>query len=381
MSTQDLTETERKYKDLLLSLETSYKETQDEHGIPSDLKIQLNLQRNKIVQLEKRILKLGEAEESWKNTCARLRAENDDAEARAREATLSKDMLAAQNAQLSARLAELQDVHALNAAQLDDAIYKNQQLESHISQLAKENIYWRQRAYPRAPTGAPTPGSANDPGSQSNYPPNGPHFKGPPGRRHTVPNVCLAPPAPVCGEAPTNLDRPPKRSRTDSVDSSSSSSNGFRSRAPSESATTFALRPAKPEFVDPRRFPSTAPPPSNPHYPPWHVRVPNTQIPPTYSQAAPATIPYVATGHQVLPTMQAPAVPGKPAPGMFTPAHATGLNHADAPANVPSSATAPAPTPASQVRAEPSNSARMNQFIGQLFTLSSTGHPECRACK
>jgi hypothetical protein len=391
-TTQELAETEQKYKAVISSLEAqlaaSNNQVQDIHAVLDKLKSQLDMQRGKTRQLEQRILQLTKAEVTLKATNNQFRAERDAAVARERQAILAKDQLEVNNAQLCSQLSDLQNEHELTLAQLNDATYKHQQLENRISQLNGENSYWRQYSCSQATSmGAPVrPGPVGN--AQSSCPPARVRVSAPAARRHTVPNVFPVPSIPVAQAAPVNISRPSKHARTDSIDSISAGSNGTRSRVSSDSSTTFALRPMKIEPADPTQFStaaSAASPSDSTRYP-SHIYAPGAHALPYGSQQAPSAAPisypvqtYLRpmTSYAPVPvpvSQPLPAATTSPAsihqPTLFPPSLASGAG--------PVPTYASMHTPATRVNIV---STHMHQFLAQLFIISPTGKPECKFCK
>ncbi|ELU43245.1 PTPS domain-containing protein [Rhizoctonia solani AG-1 IA] len=223
------TEADRKYKEIISAFDAKLAESdrqlQSAYHDLSDAQDQLEKQRAKSVQLEQRILQMSEAEGILKSTLTALHAERDSALSREREALLCRDRAEMHNAQLSSQISELQGDLDLKTAELNDASYKQQRLESLINELNKENASLRQTLSSQGdPTGAPTQsGVATSP--QTGQPPANLYFSvpmAPGGRRHTAPNA-FAPVAPTILSIPPT-SRLPKRARADSNASPTSDS-------------------------------------------------------------------------------------------------------------------------------------------------------------
>ncbi|KAF8761834.1 hypothetical protein RHS01_00441 [Rhizoctonia solani] len=301
------TETEADRNDM--QLQSAYRDL-------SDAQDQLEKQRAKSVQLEQRILQMSEAEGILKSTLTALHAERDSALSREREALLCRDWAEMHNAQLSSQISELQGDLDLKTAELNDASYKQQRLESLINELNKENASLRQTLSSQGdPTGAPTQsGVATSP--QTGQPPANLYFSvpmAPGGRRHTAPNA-FAPVAPTILSIPP-ISRLPKRARADS--NASPTSDSTQSRASSGSSTNFALRPIKVEHSASNPLASTeiqtafASPAHHQNQPPY-------QAPPGVPQGSTSALPAMAASqvkcHPPQSFVSAPAHTTKPAP-------------------------------------------------------------------
>ncbi|CAE6431396.1 unnamed protein product [Rhizoctonia solani] len=369
------TEVERKYKEIVSALETKLSETnkqlQNTYRDLSDARDQLEKQRAKSVQLEQRILQMSEAEGTVKSTLALFRTEKDKALARERDALMCRDRAGMHNAQLSNQLIGLQSELDLKIAQLNDATYVRQQLESRVNELNKENMFLRRATSVQgAPTGVPIqsgPAAATSP--QSAQPPSNLYFSVPvtgAARRHTVPNVY--PPGPSAQTVPQSslINRPPKRARADS--DGPVTSDDSRSRVSSASSVNFALRPIK---LEPAELnPST----STPAVPPYNASHPQYRAYSPVSPTAPMSPYYIQH-----PQQQTYATP------IPYQAQAQGL-----PSASPTVATAPS---VARPPIMPSTSAQMmqsapvqriptvRQFIDQIFLYTPTGFPECKICK
>ncbi|CAE6491479.1 unnamed protein product [Rhizoctonia solani] len=395
ISTADIeAETERKYKEIVSTLEAklseSNKQLESSYRDLSDVRDQLEKQRAKSVQLEQRILQMCQAEDTHKSTLVVLRADRDKALARGREALLNRDRAAVHNTQLSNQLTELQSDLDLKTAQLNDAAYLRQQLETRVDELSKENMSLR-RAMPTqgapigASTGAPiqsgvATGAATSP--QSAQPPSNLYFSVPvagAARRHTAPNI-YPQAAPATRTVPSSLplNRPPKRARADS--NGSVISDGTQSRVSSGSSMVFALRPVKLESAESTPSTSTSTIPSN------HTGYSQYQSHSPISPTAP-TSPYYTQSPQQRGTYTTPIQYQNQAPYHAQAVIPQGPSSASpAMATAPSVTRAPAPTmastPAQMVHHAPTQRVpSVQQFISQMYNSSPTGFLECRICK
>ncbi|KAH7344453.1 hypothetical protein B0J17DRAFT_2308 [Rhizoctonia solani] len=393
ISTADIeAETERKYKEIVSTLEAklseSNKQLESAYRDLSDVQDQLEKQRVKSVQLEQRILQMCQAEGTHKSALAVYRADRDKALAREREALMNRDRTGMHNAQLSSQLTELQSELDLRTAQLNDATYLRQQLESRVDELSKENMTLR-RATPTqaAPTGASI-GAPNQSGvatttsPQSAQPPSNLYFSVPVAgatRRHTAPNI-YPQAAPTAQTVPSGLpiNRPPKRIRADS--NGSVTSDGTQSRVSSGSSMTFALRPVKLESAESNSSTSTPTVPSN------DVGYSQYQTHPPISPIAPAS-PYYTQSRQQWGTYPAPIQYQNQASYQTQTTVPQGPSSAS-----PTMATAPsvtrppvltmASTPSQMMRHAPAQRVpSVQQFINQMYNSTPTGFPECKICK
>ncbi|CAE7076794.1 unnamed protein product [Rhizoctonia solani] len=365
-------EIERKYKEIVSTLETKLSEANKLLGSAyrdlGDARDQLEKQRAKSVLLEQRILQMSEAEGAAKSTFAAFRAERDNALVREREALLSRDRAGLHNAQLSNQLTELQSELDFKTAQLNDASYVRQQLESQVSQLSKENMSLRGGAPTQGvPTGASVQSGSTGTSPQSSQPPSNLYFSVPiagAARRHTAPNIYPpAAPASQIAHSPP-LSRPPKRIRSDS--DASTTSDGSRG------SMTFALRPVKPEPAESNPLTFIPPVQSNksnksayPQYRAFSPVSPTTPMTPYYTQQhGPYAVP-------IPPQTVVPQGPPYASPTIAT---------------APSVTRPPAPTmastPAQMMQSAPIQRAPIvQQFISQMFLHTPAGIPECRICK
>ncbi|KAJ1310899.1 hypothetical protein OPQ81_009414 [Rhizoctonia solani] len=384
ISTRDAeSETERKYKEIASILEAKLSETnkqlENTHRDLDDVRDQLEKQRAKSVLFEQRILQMSEAEGTLKSTLAVLRAEKDNALAREREAQLSRDRAMIHNVQLLNQLTELQSNLDLKTAELNDAAYIRQQLDSRISELNKENMSLRQVTPSQGPpTGAqPQSGVAAGPTTspQSTQPPSSLCFPAPvigTTRRNTVPNICAPPAAPA---TPNRLpfNRPPKRARADS--GGSDGSEVTRSRVSSGSSMPFTLRPVKPEAAESNQSTPTPTVPSNsarraPQYQAYSLISPTAPASPYYAQQRQSTyvapIPYQNQGPYQTQIM----VPSSAPPTIATAPPVT-RPHASTIVSNPIQITQPAP-----VQWDP-----IQQFINEMYLYTASGFSECKICK
>ncbi|KAF8680226.1 6-pyruvoyltetrahydropterin synthase [Rhizoctonia solani] len=372
------TEADRKYKEIISAFDAKLAESdrqlQSAYHDLSDAQDQLEKQRAKSVQLEQRILQMSEAEGILKSTLTALHAERDSALSREREALLCRDRAEMHNAQLSSQISELQGDLDLKTAELNDASYKQQRLESLINELNKENASLRQTLSSQGdPTGAPTQsGVATSP--QTGQPPANLYFSvpmAPGGRRHTAPNA-FAPVAPTILSIPPT-SRLPKRARADS--NASPTSDSTQSRASSGSSTNFALRPIKVEHSASNPLASTeiVPPNHNgdvlPRYKAYSSISPVTPVSPYYTQQTAFASP---AHHQNQPPYQAP--PGVPQGSTSAlPAMAASQVKCHPPqsfVSAPAHTTKPAP-----------QWGPIQEFISQMFAFTVPGFPECKICK
>ncbi|CAE6390105.1 unnamed protein product [Rhizoctonia solani] len=380
-STDVETEAERKYKEIVSALEAKLAESdrqlQSAYRDLSDTQDQLEKQRAKSVQLEQRILQMSEVEGTLKSAIAVLRAENDNAFSREREALMCRDQAGMHNAQLSNQISELQGDLDLKNAQLNDASYKQQQLESRINELSTENASLRESLSSQgAPTGAPAqPGATTSP--QTAQPPANLYFSVPvvPGsRRHTVPNAFPAVAPAVPNSLPVN--RPPKRARADS--NASVISDSMQSRTSPGSSMTFALRPIKIEHSDSTPTTSTTlVPPSNhsnalPRYKAYSPVSPTAPVSPYHTQ--PQTTYASPTDYQNQHSYQVhPGAPQVPSSAPPTMAASPSVTHPPRSSFISN--------PAQMMQPTPQRVPHVQQFISQMFALTVPGFPECKICK
>ncbi|CAE6466637.1 unnamed protein product [Rhizoctonia solani] len=374
------TEAERKYKEIVSTLETKLSETnkqlQNTYRDLSDARDQLEKQRAKSVQLEQRILQMSEVEGIVKSTLAVFRAEKDKALARERDALLSRDRAGMHNAQLSNQLTGLQSELDLKIAQLNDATYIRQQLESRVNDLNKENMSLRRATSAQAaPTGAPIQSGAAAAATspQSTQPPSNLYFSVPitgAARRHTVPNVY--PPAQTVPHS-LPLNRPPKRARADS--DGSAASDGSRSRVSSAGSMTFALRPVKlePTESNPSTSAQTVPMynASHPQYRAYSPVSPTAPVSPHYIQQPQQQQTYATPiSYQNQASYQTRAQGLPPASPTVATAH-----------SVTRPPTMASTTAQMMQHAPVQRMPTVQQFIDQIFLYTPAGFAECKICK
>ncbi|CAE6516100.1 unnamed protein product [Rhizoctonia solani] len=369
------TEIEREYRETLSALEAKLSEANNQlenaYRDLGDARDQLEKQRAKSVQLEQRILQMSEAEGTLRSMFAACRADKDKAVARERDALFSRDRAGIHNAQISNQLSELQSELDLKNAQLNDATYVRQQLESRVNELSKENMSLR-RATPAqgAPTGVPTQYGPTT--NSSPQPPSNLYFSVPnagAARRHTVPNVYPQGPA----SPTTPLNRPPKRPRADS--DGSATSDDSRSRVSSANSMTFALRPVKleqtesnPSMSAPTILPSNT---DNPQYRAYSPVSPTAAVSPYYTQQSQQQIYAAPIPYQNQASYQSQSQgPSSAPPTMVT----TPITRPPVPTMAPASVQMAQSAPSQRIPT-------VQQFINEIFFCTPAGFPECRICK
>ncbi|CEL58233.1 hypothetical protein RSOLAG1IB_02979 [Rhizoctonia solani AG-1 IB] len=381
-STDVETEAERKYRGIVSALEAKLSESDRQlegaYRDLSDAQDQLEKQRAKSVQLEQRILQMSEVEGTLKSALAAFRAERDHALSREREALMCRDRAGMHNAQLSNQISELQGELDLKDAQLNDASYNQQQLESRINELKAENVLLRQSPPQGIPTGVPAQSGATT-SPQTAQPPSSLYFSVPVAhsvRRHTAPNILPAPAPTIPNSRP--VIRPPKRARVDP--NASITSDSTQPQVSSGNSGTFALRPVKSEHSHSTPLvPTMSVPPSNqsstlPRYKAYSPVSPTAPVSPYHAEGQVTCAS--PTRYQNQPLRQAhPSAPQ--APSSSAPITTTVVS----PSVTRPPGQALSSNPTQTMQPTPQWAPHAQQFINQMFALTLSGFLECKICK